>query len=173
MNSQTAAQNIETFLAYAIALEEEAAERYEEQADAMDTHNKPDVGQAFHTMAGYCRKHADEIKVLAQEYTLPVLAPWEFDWDGPEAPETAGMDKVHYMMNTTHALQAAITNEKQAYEFYLGVSQATNSAGIRKLATAFAEEEQEHCHMLEQWLQSSPASAPDWEFDPDPAHMPE
>ena len=75
MNSQPAAQDMATFLAYAIALEDEAAERYEEQGDAMVTHNNPEVGRAFHTMAGYCRKHRDEIEELAQNQALPTLAP--------------------------------------------------------------------------------------------------
>jgi len=41
------------FLSYAIALEQEAEERYIELADMMETHNNLDVSKVFRNMARF------------------------------------------------------------------------------------------------------------------------
>ena len=46
------------FLAHAIALEVEAAERYEELADVMEVHNNPEVAALFRQMSEFSRRHA-------------------------------------------------------------------------------------------------------------------
>ena len=42
---------VDAFLAAAIAMEEEAAQRYEEFADAMELHNNVEVAQMFRKLA--------------------------------------------------------------------------------------------------------------------------
>ena len=44
---------------------------------------------------------------------------------------------------------------------------------VRAVAAEFAEEEQGHLALLEQWLEKIPESPDDLAFDPDPPHMPE
>ena len=51
MNLHQAIDDMGTFLAYAITLEEEASGRYEELADALDTHNNPEIAKTFRTLA--------------------------------------------------------------------------------------------------------------------------
>jgi rubrerythrin len=173
MNLQQALSDISTFFAYAITLEEEAAERFDEMADALEIHNNPKVARAFRTLAGFGRKHAEEIIALAKDYELPNIAPWDFEWDDPESPETAGMDAVHYLMNTAHALEIALANELRAHDFYHRISTDTRDAEIKRLAADFALEEKEHVALLQQWIIDCPDSTEDWRFDPDPANMPE
>ena len=47
--------SLDTFLAYSIALEEEAADRHDELADMLDVHNNPGVAATFRTLAHYSR----------------------------------------------------------------------------------------------------------------------
>ena len=54
-------QTLEEFMATALAMEREAAQRYNDMADAMETHNNREVAQLFRTMAGYEAKHAQTI----------------------------------------------------------------------------------------------------------------
>ena len=54
--------DLDTFLAYSVALEEEAAERHDELADMMDVHNNPEVAETFRKLAHYSRLHAQEIR---------------------------------------------------------------------------------------------------------------
>lgn len=173
MNLPPAIDDMDTFLAYAITLEEEAADRYDELADALEIHNNPDVAKAFRTLGEFGRKHAEEIIALAVGRSLPNMAPWDFGWEDAEAPETTSMDAVHYLMNTAHALEIAMSNELKAHDFYHRISQDTDDAEIKKLAAEFALEEKEHLALLKQWIEQCPDSSEDWRFDPDPANMPE
>lgn len=165
--------DLKTFLAYSVALEEEAAERHDELADMMDVHNNPDVAATFRKLAHYSRLHAQEIRDHSKNHDLPRIAPWDFGWEDMEGPETADVGKVNYLMNTARALEIAMGNEKRAHDFYHGISQESPSAEVRALAAEFAEEEKEHLELLEEWQARTPEDPDEAIFDPDPAHMPE
>lgn len=165
--------SLETFLAYSVALEEEAAERHDELADMMDVHNNPEVAGTFRKLAHYSRLHAQEIRQQAGQHALPRIAPWDFGWEGMEGPETANMDEVNYLMNTARALRIAMGNEQRAYDFYAGISKAAPSPEVRSLAAEFAEEEQEHLQLLQAWKARVTEDEDAFAFDPDPPHMPE
>lgn len=161
------------FLAYSVTLEEESAERHDELADMMDVHHNSAVAETFRKLAHYSRLHAAEIREQSAEHELPKIAPWEFDWDGMEGPETADVADVNYLMNTANALKIAMGNERRAYDFYHQISQQSPSAAVRKLAAEFAEEELEHLELLKKWQARIGDSDDEFVFDPDPPHMPE
>ena len=63
------------FLAHAVALEHEAAERYLELADMMESYRNDEVSSLFRDMVGFSRLHCDEIKarvhaLIGREYWL-------------------------------------------------------------------------------------------------------
>ncbi len=164
--------DLDTFLAYSVALEEEAAERHDELADMMEVHNNPDVADTFRKLAHYSRLHAREIRDHSEGSDLPVIAPWDFGWETMEGPETADIGEMNYLMTTRQALQIAMGNEKRAHDFYSGISRESPDAAVRALAGEFADEEKEHLALLEKWLENCPG-ADDQIYDPDPPHMPE
>jgi rubrerythrin len=161
------------FLAYSVALEEEAAERHEDLADMMDVHHNPEVAETFRKLARYSRLHANEIREHSQGGSLPVIAPWDFCWDDMEGPETADLADVNYLMNTAHALKIAMGNERRAHDFYFDISKDSPDAEVRALAAEFAEEEAEHLELLKEWETRIADSVDETAFDPDPPHMPE
>ncbi len=165
--------DLPTFLAYSVVLEEEAADRHDELADVMEVHNNLDVAETFRKLAHYSRLHAQEIRDHSKDHVLSVIAPWEFEWDGFEAPETADIDEVNYLMNRAQALRIAMGNEQRAHDFYAEISRDAPHEGVRKLAAEFAEEEKEHLELLVEWRKKIPESEDEIPFDPDPAHMPE
>ena len=55
-----AASSLDAFFAAAIAMEEEAAQRYEEFADAMDMHNNAEVASMFRRLAAVEARQYDE-----------------------------------------------------------------------------------------------------------------
>ena len=165
--------DLDTFLAYSVALEEEAADRHDELADMMDVHNNPDVAATFRKLAHYSRLHAQEMRDHSRGSDLPVIAPWDFGWETAEGPETGSIDEVHYLMNTARALQIAMGNERRAHDFYADIGRNSPHPDVRALAEEFAEEEKEHLELLEKWLRDIPESPDDTPFDPDPPHMPE
>jgi rubrerythrin len=164
--------DLDTFLAYSVALEEEAAERHDELADMMDVHHNPEVAETFRKLAHYSRLHAQEIRDHSEGHNLPVIAPWDFGWENMEGPETADIGSMNYLMNTHQALKIAMGNEKRAHDFYFDISRNSPDEAVRALAGEFADEEKEHLALLQEWLQSCPE--PEVEvYDPDPPHMPE
>jgi len=165
--------DLDTFLAYSVALEQEAADRHDELADMMDVHNNPDVAATFRKLAGYSRLHAQEIRDHARGSDLPRIAPWDFGWETMEGPETADIGSVDYLMNTARALQIAMGNERRAHEFYRAISLESPDAAVRALAAEFAEEESEHLALLEKWRARVPESPDERPLDPDPPHQPD
>jgi len=165
--------DLDTFLAYSVALEEEAAERHGELADMMAVHNNPEVAETFRKLAHYSRLHAQEIRDRSRGSDLPRIAPWDFGWETMEGPETADIGSVNYLMNTVRALHIAMGNEQRAHDFYFAISEESPDPEVRALAAEFADEEKEHLRLLEQWLEKLPDPANEAVFDPDPPHMPE
>jgi len=165
--------DLDTFLAYSVALEEEAAGRHEELADMMDVHNNREVAETFRKLAHYSRLHAAEIRDHARNRELPVIAPWDFGWEDMEGPETADIADVTYLMSRSQALRIARGNEQRAHDFYRDISENSPDQDVRALAGEFALEEKEHLELLEKWLERQPDMDDEYVFDPDPAHMPE
>jgi rubrerythrin len=165
--------DLDTFLAYSVALEEEAAERHDELADMMEVHNNPEVAETFRKLAHYSRLHAREIRDRSKGSDLPRIAPWDFGWETMEGPETADIGEMNYLMNAVQALRVAMGNEQRAHDFYFAISGESPDAEVRALAAEFADEEKEHLALLEKWLAKMPESTEETVFDPDPPHMPE
>jgi len=167
---QNCAADLGLFLAHAVELESEAAERYDELADSMEAHNNLEVARLFRDLAGYSRKHRDEIKGIAAEYgPVPKVAPWEFQWrNSPESPEAAAFEDAHYLMTPHHALKMALMCETQAQKYYAAVAAETEDTDVAKLARDFADEESQHVALVRQWLQRFPLPPEGWDEDPDP-----
>ncbi|WP_041717891.1 ferritin-like domain-containing protein [Alkalilimnicola ehrlichii] len=161
---------VRTFLAHAVVLENDAAERYDELADAMETHNNPEVCELFRRMAGYSRLHLQEATEHAEKHAggLPDLKPWEFQWPGEESPESGELDQSHYLMTVHHALKLALAAETGARDFYGQVARSTRNDEVRALAEEFTAEEAEHAELIEEWLKRYPAPEEGWDEDPDP-----
>ncbi|MGY6587470.1 MAG: ferritin-like domain-containing protein [Wenzhouxiangella sp.] len=162
--------NLGAFLAHAVVLEDEAAERYDELADAMDNHNNAEVAALFRKMAGYSRLHRAEAVDHARQHAggLPPLKSWEFHWPDDESPESANLTLSHYLMTPHQALELALQAECSARDFYAGVAERSELPAIVELAREFAEEEGEHAEALEVWLKRFPKTQDDWDHDPDP-----
>ena len=161
--------DLRLFLSHAVALEGDAAERYNELNRALDVHNNPEVAELFRRMEHYSNLHLAEATERAEQAGGVIrIKPWEFQWQDSDSPETAAFENSHYMMTAHHALKLALQAERNAFAFYDGVRKATQNPQVRTLAAEFAEEESGHAAELEQWLQHYPAPADDWDEDPDP-----
>lgn len=165
--------DLDIFLAYSVALEQEAADRHDDLADMMDVHHNSEVAGIFRKLAGYSRLHAQEVRDHAQGADLPRIAPWDFGWETMEGPETAEIGAVNYLMTTRHALELAMGNERRAHEFYASIARGSPDPAVRALAAEFAEEEEGHLQLLQKWLDKLPEGDGAVVFDPDPPHMPE
>ena len=156
-------------MSHALLMELEAAQRYTDLADAMDTHNNREVAALFRTMADIEEKHAAQIMAAMAWREAPAPGPVNPSWDGFEAPETTAGDEVHYLMQPYHALQLALVNEQRAERFYARLAQVATVESVRKAARELHAEEREHVALVEKWLAKTPKPDPHWADDPDPA----
>ncbi len=162
---------VATFLAHALALETEAAERYAELADVMDVHNNPEVAELFRQMSEFSHLHAVSVRQRTAGHQLPKLHSWDYRWNTPEPPEVGAPEATHYLMTPWHALSFALDNERRGHDFYADSAAASDDPEVRRLAGEFAAEESEHVATLERWLDRVPQPAADWADDPDPASV--
>ena len=153
------------FLAHAVALEQEAADRYLELADMMEAHRNDAVSAVFRDMTRFSQLHRDEIKARVGAIALPQLKSWEFRWRSP--PEVGGEEGFDYMIEPYNALKYARANELRAMQYYRSVAEESTDSEVRRLATEFANEETEHVAALDKWIALTPRPSLTWEDDPD------
>ena len=125
---------LEAFMAQALQMELDAAERYNEFADMMETHNNLEVAQWFRKMAEVEGKHADKImsemgwsEAPSALRTAPLMT-------GLEAPESASDAELHYLMQPWHVLQLALANEQRAERFFAKLASLATVESVRKAA---------------------------------------
>jgi len=156
------------FMAQAHAMEEEAAERYDDLADQMEVHNNPEVAQLFRKMADIERKHA--VRVLGKLPEKPAAPALRA---GPELPETVPASETHYLMPPYRALELALESEERARAFFLRALKTTRDAKVRAAAKELAAEETEHVRLIREWMARVPKPEPGWDYDPDPPNYSE
>lgn len=157
------------FMAQALAMEREAAQRYSDLADAMEMHNNRETAALFRKMAGIERKHAARIMVEMGWKDMPALPAGNPGWKGFEAPETTPGDEVHYLMHPYHALQLALVNEQRAERFFARLARTATVESVSAAARELQAEEREHVKLVRAWIRKLPKPDRYWADDPDPA----
>jgi rubrerythrin len=150
---------VDEFMAYAYALEVEAAERYGELAELMTAHNNREVAGLFAKLARIEGKHRDQI-AARMGWTEAPVAP-VFRWETPEGPETTDFGELHCLMRPWH-------NERRAVEFFEQFAAAHVPAPVRAAAREMAEDEREHVRLIGEWLATVAPPEPGWDEDMDP-----
>lgn len=163
-----APRTLAEFMALALVMETDAAQRYDDFADAMEMHNNRDVAALFRKMAEIEGKHATQIMAAMGWKEMPALPPGKPSWEGFEAPETAAGDDVHYLMQPFHALELALANEQRAERFFARLAAAATVESVRKAARELQKEEREHVALVKAWMKKVPKPDSDWANDPDP-----
>lgn len=159
-------RTLDEFMAKAYEMEVEAAQRYADFADAMETHNNREVAALFRKMSDIEGKHATQI--MAEMGWKSPPAPGTAVWDALEAPETVAMDEVHYLMQPYHALTLSLASEQRAERFFAQIADAATVESVRKAALELQAEEQEHVALIEAWMKKVPKPEGNWADDPDP-----
>jgi rubrerythrin len=168
-----AINSTEELLAYSLALESEAVERFNELADQMELHYNFDVADLFRKLADIEGIHVDNVMKASKGMELPAMHAWEFEWEGGESPEGGSREDAHYLMEAWHAIELAMQGEKRAVAFYRHVMDTATSEDVVNMAKELVEEEEEHVFLLQKWQQRFPKPEDDWDDDPDPPNISE
>ena len=148
--------------AHAIAIEQEAAERYAEFAERMADLGSDAVAEVFDRLAGFEAEHLEALRRRTDGVSLPVPPPAAYRWLDAAAPETAARELVYRLMTPRQALQIALSAERRAQAFFEQVMTTADDPALRALAREMAAEEQEHVQVVERLLGDTPDPNSDW-----------
>src|SRR4051812_15850497 len=123
-------QSIEEFLAYAVKLEEEAALRFGQLADAMAACGNGEVARLFRRLADYSRMHLADAKARTGFREIPVMDPSDFVWPDVESPETAAIWAADPFIGRDQALDVALAAETASFEYYRRIHETTEDPEI-------------------------------------------
>lgn len=145
----------------AIAVEEEAKERYDDFAEQMDAHRTPEAAKFFRFMAANEIKHAQKLSEKRQGLfgNEPNTADTSALYD-IEAPE---FDAARAFMSIQAALDVAMEAEVKAWEFYDGALPQVEDPDIKQLFVELRDEEKRHQEMIEEARAKMPKGD---DFDP-------
>ena len=149
---ETPMETVEAFLAHSIRLEEEAALRFGQLADAMASAGNREVGRLFRKLADYSRLHAGVARERSGFREIPALAEDEFHWPDIESPESAAIWAADPFIGREEALKVALDAERAGLAFYQGILDTTDDPEIRAFAREFVDEERQHVQELQRWL---------------------
>ncbi|MDO8605599.1 MAG: ferritin family protein [Phaeospirillum sp.] len=142
-------------------MEEGAAERYRELAEAFETSCNLDTAAAFRELAEGEDRHAAEFPALAGP--APRVTPW-----GEEDPEIADPDAVHYLMHPWHVFELALRNEEKTLSFFEALAVQSPHAEVKAEAVRLAERERGHVDHVKRRMAELPVPPDDWDEDDDP-----
>ncbi len=151
---------VETFLAHTIRLEQEAARRFEQLADAMQTSGNQAVGQLFDRLAHFSRLHLAEARARAGFREVPELGADDYQWPDIESPETAAIWAADPLLGCGEALEVALAAESAGLAYYQQILAETTDPEIRRFAEEFVAEEGQHVTELQRWLALHRAGQP-------------
>jgi rubrerythrin len=153
-------ETVEEFLAYAIRLESEAADRFGQLANVMQTSGNAGVAKLFRQLSDYSRIHLAEAQARSGFRDIPKLSPTDFVWPDLESPETAAIWAADPLVGRGEALEVALQAEAAGLRYYQAVLDTTDDPEIKVLAKAFVEEESEHVEALEKWIAAHKSGRP-------------
>ena len=145
-------ETVETFLAYAIRVESEAALRFGQLADAMESCGNREVGKLFRRLSDYSRLHLADAQARGGFRNIPKMHPEEFQWPDLESPETAAIWAADPFVGREDALSIALAAERSGHDYYARILEETDNPEIRTLAREFVKEERAHVAELEKWI---------------------
>jgi rubrerythrin len=152
----------------AIAIEEEARDRYEELADQLAVHHTGEAAAFFARMS-----HIEEIHRSTLAARRESLFPGEspatmraniFDVEAPD------YDEARAFMNLREALETALAAEEKAHAFFVAALPQLRHAEVRALFAELRDEEVEHQQLVQAEIAKLPGepSAPEAAYSDDP-----
>ncbi len=145
-------RDVAEFLAHAIKLEEDAANRFSDLEQAMKSYGNLESAAFFGKLAHFSRLHLAQAKRRSGYHDLPDIKEGDYVWSAGDSPEATSMEASHYLMTIDYSIQLALDGERSGYQFYQNIANTTADQEIRVMAIEFATEEAEHVMELEKWI---------------------
>ena len=153
---------VEEFYAHALAIEREAAERYNEFAAWFGDRGDDVLAGLCHNLARFEDEHYRQLVNGCQGLALPNINAADYQWLGEAPPETGARELFFRAAQPRHVLEIALEAEMRAREFFAWVARSSSSRAVRELAAIMAAEEAEHIAWVTHAIEYQPRQ-PDWE----------
>jgi len=134
-----------SLLALSLALEREAAKRYDSLAARMAGYGNLEVAELFASLAAEERRHEAAVEQLlalqgglVEAVTPPAVPP---ETISPEAAAEAGGP---HLMTPYRALRLAADAERRAFQYFIDIAANATDEALRRQAEALANEELDH-----------------------------
>jgi rubrerythrin len=155
--------SLQDALDLAIAIEEEAQDRYEGFVRQVGGGRYAgDAADMFRTMAGYEARHRDELARRRRD--LFGDAPRQVTAESLDDVEAPDRGKPRVFMSGRQAMEVALSSEQKAWEFFDEALRAVGDPSVRKLFEELRGEEEHHIRLVKQRLERLPPG-PDLEDD--------
>jgi rubrerythrin len=147
--------DIQTFLAQAVRLEQDAEAGYSTLVGLTKAKGDHEATVFFEEMVGFSRLHRETAMKRAGFQTMEDVSSYlvELPEGADEVPAPA---EIVSPLNIEGAMMIALGAEQRGVEFYESVARNTANAEIRALAEEFAAEERSHVLALERFMGQKP-----------------
>ncbi|MBP2315927.1 ferritin-like domain-containing protein [Azospirillum soli] len=142
-------ESLSDLLGIALALEKEAARRYDQLAQLMDHRGEAATAATFRALVAEEQDHVTAVDGWAHDLGVPAPDAPAFAWRLP--PEiAASWDELTERTRLTpyQALSLAVVNEQRAFAFYSYIAAHAEAEPVRANAEALAREELRHAALL-------------------------
>lgn len=144
---------VEMFYAHALAIEHEAAERYEEFRDYFADRGEDVLAGLCANLAALEREHFAQLVSASQGLRLPVIPGGRHQWLEAGSPEAPAHEFFYRVAHPRHLLELALQGERHALAFFEWTERTSEDPAVRALAREMAGEEKRHvdwvCQALE------------------------
>ena len=156
-------ETIEEFYANALAIEREAAQRYEEFAAHFEDRGEDALAGLCGNLADMERRHFEELATSSLAMDLRPIPEGRYRWIEGDSPEAPAREMLYRIAQPRHLLEIALAAEWRAREFFAGIARTSPSLTVRELAAVMAAEETEHVQWVRKALEYHNATSADWE----------
>ena len=156
-------RSTEEFFAHALAIEQEAVDRYAEFEAWFGDRGEPVLAGLCAAIAREERRHLAAIRRASVGLELPALQPGEHAWLEQGSPEAPAREVFYRLVNARQLLEVALEGERGALGFFEWVATTARDSDLRRLALEYAREEEQHVRWLRDALEYRPATKIDWD----------
>lgn len=149
---QSGPVTIETLVAVANAIEQEAVRRYAQLERTMQQRGEPETAAAFRRMLEEEREHVDAVANWAAELGVAIPESEPFEWILPRDLSTS-WDAIagSALLTPYRAFAIAVENEQRAFAFYAYLAAHAGDRTVAAQAERLAAEELRHAARVRQW----------------------
>lgn len=154
--------SLPVFYAHALAIEHEAAERYEEFTVYFRDRGEEVLAGLCASLARHESAHHAKLTQASSGMNLPRIDPTRYQWLESGSPEAPARELVYRVTTPRQLLEIALAGELAGRRFFRWVVRTSRDPRVRAEARNMCHEENEHVRWVMDALQSR-ESGLDWE----------